>query len=179
MPSPRPLALALAIAFLAGGCVISREPVFGPETRVVPFASGTRFQIYQRDTPESAWEQDRDEAVLVAGADKVVREADASGKPEGGESYTFHPIGPNRYLAQADFGNGRHGYGVLEIRRGEGLLAAFQCKAIDPALLQRAGVTTIAGDCIIDRATDRTGFLRQLAARPPAATVKYVPVKKK
>ncbi|MEX0590491.1 MAG: hypothetical protein WD207_05350 [Xanthobacteraceae bacterium] len=179
MPVFRPIAVALTMALLAGGCVISKEPVFGPETRVVPFASGTRFQIFQRETAKGPWKLDDKEIVLVASADKLVREVGASGKPDDDESYTFHSLGPNRYLAQGDFGDGRYAYGVLEVRGGEGLVAAFQCKSIDTALLQRAGVKVTADDCVLDGVPDRAGFLKQLAARPTEPLIKYVPVKKK
>jgi hypothetical protein len=179
MRSFRPVALAFAIASLAGGCVISNEPVFGPETRVVPFPSGTRFEVFQREAATGPWKRDDKDIVLVAGGDKVVREADASGKPDNKESYTFHPLGKNRYLAQGDFGNGRFAYGVLEVRGGEGLVAAFQCKSIDPGLLQHAGVKVTADDCVLDGTFDRAAFLKQLAARPAMALIKYVPVKKK
>jgi hypothetical protein len=175
----RPIALAIGIASLAGGCVISKEPVFGPETRAVPFASGTRFQVFQRETATGPWKRDDREVVLVAGHDKVVREADASGQPDNDESYTFHPLGKNRFLAQGDFGNGRFAYGVLEIRGSEGLVAAFQCKSIDPALLQRAGVKVMADDCVLNGTSDQAAFLKQLAARPLVALIKYAPVKKK
>jgi hypothetical protein len=179
MRSFRPVALAIVIASLAGGCVISKEPVFGPETRAGPFASGTRFQVFQRETATGPWKRDDKEVVLVAGHDKVVREVDASGQPDNNESYTFHPLGKNRYLAQGDFGNGRFAYGVLEVRGGEGLVAAFQCESIDPALLQRAGVMVTADECVLNNTFDQAGFLKQLAARPVVALIKYAPVTKK
>jgi hypothetical protein len=167
-----------ALALLAAGCVISKEPVLGPETRVVPFASGTRFQIYERETTKAAWKPDKEIAFLV-GADKVVRETDAAGNPVVGESYTFHSIGPDRYLVHADFGAGRHAYGLLEIRGSQGFVTAFQCRSIGADLLERAGVKRMGEDCLLDGITDPARLLKQLAARPDPALIKYVPVKKK
>lgn len=173
------IVLAVLLAVLAGGCVTSKEPVFGPDTRVVPFASGTRFQIYQRDSDKDPWVLDDQEVVLVAGNDKIVRELDDSGAPSDDERYTFHSLGANRYLAQGDFGDGRFAYGLLEVRGGEAFLTGFQCSSLDATAMERAGVKVDGDDCEIDGVSDRAGFLRQLAARPTAPLIKYVPKGKK
>jgi hypothetical protein len=174
----RTLVLVLAGALLAGGCVISRAPLLGSANRVVPFESGTRFRIYERDSATAPWKRDEKDVVLVADTNKVVRESDDSRK-EDADEYTFHPLGPNRYLVQARFGAARYAYGALEIRGGEGYVVAFQCKKIDAATLRGAGVVVSTEDCLLEGAPDAVGFLKQLAVRPGEALIKYVPVKKK
>ena len=177
MHSFRTIVLVLACALLVSGCVISRTPLLGSSDRAVPFASGTRFQIHERESTKAPWKRDEKDVVLVADASKVVRESDTSRK-EDADEYTFHPLGSDRYLVQARFGAARYAYGALEIRRGEGHVYAFQCKKLDAAMLQRAGVRISADDCVLDGAADPIGFLKQLAARPGDVLIKYVPVKK-
>ncbi len=175
----RSLALSLALAALAGGCVVSKTPLFGPETRALPFASGTEFQIYEQEQSGGPWKKGEKTFVLVADAEKVIREADDSGKAKQGEEYTLHPLGPNRFLVQAKYNPERYAYGVLEIRRGEGIVTAIQCKNIDQKAFKAAGGTVTKDDCALDGISNAAGFLKRLAARPLGSKLKYVPVRKK
>jgi hypothetical protein len=175
----RSLALSLALAALAGGCVVTKTPLFGPETRALPFASGTEFQIYEQEHSGGPWKKGEKTFVLIADAEKVIREADESGKAKQGEEYTLHPLGPNRFLVQARYNPERYAYGVLEIRRGEGIVTAIQCKNIDQQAFKAAGGTVATDDCALDGISDAAGFLKRLAARPLGPKLKYVPVRKK
>ena len=168
---------AIALTLVAGGCVISSKPLLGPEARVVPFPARIAVQAQERESATAPWKPNGDEVELVADASKIVREADATGKPDDDE-YTFLQVGPDRFLTQARFSPNRYAYGLLEIRDGEGYMTAFQCKAIDPAVLQRAGVKMSADDCPLDGSSDALGFLKELAARPGDPRIKYTPVKK-
>jgi hypothetical protein len=168
---------AIVLALVSGGCVISSTPLLAPDARVVPFPARTAVQAYEREAATAPWKPNGEEVELVADANKVIREADATGRPDDDE-YTFHQIAPNRFLTQARFGPNRYAYGLLEIQDGQGYLTAFQCKAIDPALLQRAGVKMAADDCSLDSSSDALGFLKELAARPGDPRIKYTPVKK-
>jgi len=173
----RSLGLCLAFAALAGGCVISKNPLLGPGDRAVPFASGTAFEIHERDAAAAPWKKSDETVTLVAGADKAVRELKQSGKPAD-DYYTFHPLGPGRFLMQARFGPERYAYGVLEVRAGEGVFTAFQCKTIDQAAFRSAGGAVTADDCVLDGVADAPAYLRRLAGDPTGAQVKYVPVRK-
>jgi hypothetical protein len=168
---------AIALAIASSGCVISSKPLIGPEGRVLPFSSRIAVQAYERDAAASPWTPNGDEVELVADAARIIRETDSTGKPDD-EEYTFLQIGPDRFLTQARFGANRYAYGLLEIRDGEGFLTAFQCKAIEPSLLQGAGVKIAADDCVLDAARDALGFLKDIAARPGDPRVKYTPVRK-
>jgi hypothetical protein len=169
---------AIALALVSGGCVISSTPLLAPDARVVPFPARIAVQAHERESATAPWKPNGEEVELVADADKIVREADATGKPDDDE-YTFHKVGPNRFLTQARFGPNRYAYGLLEIQDGQGYLTAFQCKAIDPAILQRAGVKMAADDCSLDSSSDALGFLKELGARPGDPRIKYTPVKKR
>jgi hypothetical protein len=173
------LVTSVALAMLAGGCVISKNPVFGADTRALPFASGTRFQIYERENGGAPWKLSDKAIVFVADAGKIVREVDDNGKIDDKESYTFHPLGTDRYLVQARFQEGRYAYAVLEMSAREGILTALQCKRIERALLKEAGVKIDGEDCVLDGARDAAGFLKQLATKPAGSQIKYVPVQKK
>jgi hypothetical protein len=171
--------LVLLLAALAGGCVVSKSPLAGLGERVSPFASGTRFNIFERVDAKGPWNPGEEKSVtLVAGADRVYRSVNEAGKTED-DGFSFHPLAPNRFLVAAQFSSARFAYGMLEIRNGEGFAVPFQCKSIGPATLQRAGLKLIADDCWLEDTTDPVAFLKQLAERPLVPLVKYVPVKKK
>ena len=169
---------AVVLPLFAGGCVISTAPLLGPESRTAPpFPARVSLQAYERESSSAPWKPNGDVVELVTDANKVVREAEA-GKPADDE-YTFHQIGPDRYLTQARFGANRYAYGLLEIRDGQGYMTAFQCKAIDPSLLQRAGVKVAADDCSLDGAANPLTFLKELAGQPGDPRIRYMPVAKK
>jgi hypothetical protein len=46
---------ALVLAVTLGGCVQSEKPVFGPESRVLPFALPATFEVYNRMRPDDPW----------------------------------------------------------------------------------------------------------------------------
>jgi hypothetical protein len=174
----RSLALSLALAALAGGCVVSKTPLFGPETRALPFASGTRFQTYEQERSGRPWKKSEKPIVLIADAEKVIREADDAGKVKPDEDYTLHPLGPKRFLVQARFSAERYAYGVLEIRRGEGIVTALQCKNINRRAFKAAGGKITADDCALDGISNALRLLKQFAKHPTGPQIKYVPVRK-
>jgi hypothetical protein len=171
-------AFVLLIAAVAGGCVVSKAPLAGLGERTLPLASGTRIEIFERADAESAWKPGEAKSVtLMAGADRIYRAVNEAGNIED-DAITFHPLGPDRYLIQAQFSKARFGYAVLQIRNGEGLVSPLACKEVDPAVLKKAGLKIVADDCWLEDAADPVGFLRQIAERPSTPLVKYVPVKK-
>jgi hypothetical protein len=172
-------AMVLLLAAFAGGCVVSKAPLAGLGERVLPFASGTQFNIFERTDAKAPWNPGENKAVtLVAGPDRIYRAINDAGKKED-DGFSFYPLAPNRFLVAAQFSSERYAYGVLEIRNGEGFAVPFQCKSIGPATLQRAGLKLIADDCWLEDTSDPIAFLKQLAERPSAPLAKYVPVKKK
>jgi hypothetical protein len=171
-------ALVLLIAAFAGGCVVSKAPLASLGERTLPLASGTRIDIFERADADSVWKSGEAKSVtLMAGADRIYRAANEAGNIED-DAITFHALGPDRYLVQAQFGAARFGYAVLQIRNGEGLVSPLACKQVDPAVLNKAGLKIVADDCWLEDTADPVGFLRQIAERPSTPLVKYVPVKK-
>jgi hypothetical protein len=61
-----------------------------------------------------------------------------------GESYTFHPLGLQRFLVQALMKE-YYAYGVLEIRNGEGFLSMMLCDNINQRAFKAAGGTINQG----------------------------------
>jgi hypothetical protein len=171
--------LVLLLATFGGGCVVSKAPLAGLGEPALPFASGTQFNIFERADAKAPWNPGEEKTVtLVAGADRVYRAVNESGKLED-DGISFHPLAPNRFLVAVQFSATRYAYGVLEVRNGEGFAVPFQCKSIGPATLQRAGLKIAADDCWLEDANEPLAFLKQLAGRPMVPLVKYVPVKKK
>lgn len=64
--------LALATLLSLSACVTSKSPLLGPESRVLPFPSGTTFAVYERDTEQKPWTRQRD-VTLVADQQLEVR----------------------------------------------------------------------------------------------------------
>jgi hypothetical protein len=171
--------LALIVAAFAGGCVVAKAPISGIGERAAPFGERTTLALFERANSQSAWNPGEQKTVtLVGGTDKIFRSFDEKGKPEEG-TFTFHVIGPDRYLAQARFSEQRYGFAVLQVRNGEGLVSPLTCKAIDADTLKKAGMRNVADDCWLEDTKDPAGFLKSLAAKAPEPTVKYVPVKTK
>jgi hypothetical protein len=79
---------AVLVAMTLAGCMESTEPVFGPDTRVLPFSSPLKVDGYQRMLPTDPW-QPAGRATLVADQALVVREVDEAGATRA-TSYTFH-----------------------------------------------------------------------------------------
>ena len=51
----------------------SREALLGHDTRVLPFNTGTRFEVYERQEARDSWKKSAD-GILVADDDLVVRD---------------------------------------------------------------------------------------------------------
>lgn len=176
---PRFPLLAVLLAALAGGCVVSKTPLNGLGERAAPFGEKTTLAIFERADGKSAWKPSEQKSVtLVGGPDKAFHSLDEKGKAEDG-NFTFHTLGPDRYLVQARFSENRYGYAVLQVQNGEGLVSPLVCKAIDAETVRKAGMKMVADDCWLEDAKDPAGFLKAVAADAPAPTVRYVPVKPK
>ena len=174
---PRILVLALGLA--AAGCVTSKTPLLGPDSRVLPFLPGTKFETYERDDARAPWKKNDNLTVLTADQSLTIRELDEAGKPKNPDTTTIHPLGPGRFLVQAHFVNdGHYGYGVLDIRNGEGVITGFGCKVIDQAAFRRQGGKIVKDVCELDGAPDPLAIVRKLAAKPAGPQMRYVPVQK-
>ena len=121
-----------------GGCVDSSKPLFGPETRAVPFRSGTQFEVDTRNHSGQPWRKQDKIRVLDADADKVIRPIDSTGKPSDEEQYTLHRIGPDHFILQFERG-GIFSYGVVEYRNNEAIVTMFDCKEIDQRVFELIG----------------------------------------
>jgi hypothetical protein len=171
-------AVVLLTAAFAGGCVVSKAPLAGLGEPVMPFASGTRLEIFERADAKAPWKQGEEKSVtLVAGADRIYRAVNEAGKAED-DAITFHTLGTDRYIVQAQFSAERFGFAVLQVQGGEGLVSTIQCKEIDPEIVKKAGMKMVADDCWLEDTADPVAFLKQIAGRPGVPLVKYVPVKK-
>ncbi len=171
--------LAVILAALAGGCIVSKTALNGLGERAAPFGERTTLTIFERPDAKGSWKQSEQKAVtLVGGPDKIFHSLDEKGKAEDG-NFTFHPIGADRYLVQARFNADRYGYAVLQIRNGEGLVSPLTCKATDGEVVKKAGMKMVADDCWLEDTKDPSGFLKSIAAAAPQPTIKYVPVKSK
>lgn len=174
----------LPLALLLGGCIGSTEPLMGRDTRAVPFASGSKFDRYNRDDPSKPWSKSAT-FQLVADNEKVLRELDSSGQPKDSPSFTLHPLGPQRFLAQMRLDHKTDGYryGVLEIVNGEGILSYFHCTEIDQEAFRAKGGTVRPEPrfdiqvCSLDGAPNALELLQSAMNRPPRLQVRYVPVK--
>lgn len=175
--SSRCLVLLLGLAL--AGCVTSKAPLLGADSRVSPFRSGAAFDVYERDDPGAPWKKSSARASFAADESKVFRELNEAGKPKDEAIYTFHPLGPERFLVQARFKpDEAYAYGVLDVRNHEGIVTGLNCKAIDQAAFRRGGGKVVADFCELDAASDPLALLRKLAANPAGVQVRYVPVSK-
>jgi hypothetical protein len=170
--------LVLLFGLALAGCVTSKAPLLSNDSRVLPFLPGTAFEVYEREKPADAWKKNEKPTRFTADASLVVRELDDAGKPKD-DTYTFHPLGPQRFLVQARFKDGAsYAYGVLEVRNGEGIATGLNCKAIDRAAFRRSGGTVKDDYCDLGSAPDPLALLRRIAANPAGPQVRYVPVVK-
>ena len=170
---------AVIVAAMLAGCMKSTDPVFGPDTRVLPFSAPLKVDGYQRTLPTDPWKP-AGRATLVADQALVVRELDEAGAARS-ITYTFHPLGPQRFIVQANFGDA-YGYGLLEIGQGEGHLFMLDCWRIDRQGFLAAGGTVETGlppgdMCVLDKVADPAAVLRAIAERPAGAELRYVPVR--
>lgn len=179
--------LVLTLSLFAAGCVTSRSPVLGPDTRVLPFLPGTQFETYERDEARAPWKKNEALSTFTADRSLEITELDDGGKPKNSDTTTIHPLSPGRFLVQTLFTHtGRFAYGVLEIRNGEGVVTGFGCKVIDQAAFRRDGGTIVKDDgkiakdnnCSLDTASNPLAILRKLAAKPAGPQMRYIPVVK-
>ncbi len=171
--------LVLLLGLVLAGCMTSKAPLLSADSRVLPFLPGTVFEVYERDDARAPWNKNAARSTFTADRSLVVRELDQTGKPKDDATYTFHPLGSERFLVQAQFKYGEpYAYGVLEVRNGEGLVTGLNCKSLDQAAFRRDGGTIKDDFCELDAAPDSLALLRKLAASPAGPQVRYVPVAK-
>jgi len=171
--------LALMLGFAVAGCVTSKMPVLGPDSRVLPFLPGAKFETYERDDADASWKKNDSLTIFTADQNLTIRELDEAGKPKNQETTTIHALGSGRFLVQTHFVNdGHYAYGVLDIRNGEGVITGFGCKVIDQAAFRRDGGKIVKDACELDGAPDPLAILRELAAKPAGPQMRYVPLQK-
>lgn len=171
--------LVLLLGVTLVGCVTSKAPLLSRDSRVLPFLPGTAFEIYERDKSTDPWKKNDKPASFSADGSLTVRELDDAGKPKDEATYTFHPLGSQRFLVQAQFKrDDPFAYGVLEVRNGEGIATALVCKRLDQAAFRRAGGRVNDDYCDLGSAPDPLALLRKLTVNPAGGQVRYVPVAK-
>jgi len=171
--------LALTLGLAVAGCVTSKTPLLGPDSRVLPFLPGAKFETYERDDARAPWKKNDNLSVFTADQSLTIREQDEAGKPKNQDTTTIHPLGTGRFLVQTHFVNdGHYAYGVLDIRNGEGVITGFGCKGIDQAAFRRQGGKIVKEVCELDGAPKPLAILRELAAKPVGPQMRYVPVQK-
>jgi hypothetical protein len=165
------------VSLSLSACVVSKEPLLGPDSRVLPFSPPMKFEVYERASARDAWKKQTDIS-LVADQRLVVR-SDSSV-----EWYTFHPLGGQRFLVQAFMMKDNYAYGVLEIRNGEGFVSMMLCDNIDQRAFKAAGGTINQGvpvTCELDSASKPLELLKSIAARSfgpeQRYELRYVPVR--
>jgi hypothetical protein len=169
--------VALLLSLAVTGCVTSKAPLLSADSRVLPFLPGTAFEVYERDDARAPWKKNAARSAFTADQSLVVRELDDSGKPKDEATYTFHPLGPERFLVQAQFKRGEaYAYGLLDVRNGEGMVTGFNCKSLDQTTFRRDGGRIANDFCELDGAPDPLALLRKLAANPAGMQVRYVPI---
>lgn len=155
----------LLIAGALASCVSSTNPAFGPDTRVLPFASPAKFELYERSDSRGSWTK-KGTISFVADANLVVRESSQQRW-----TYTFHAFEPRRFVIQFRPGDeAPFSYGLLEIRNGEAFAKFVGCENVDQtAFRAKGGLINRAekGDffsptsrCLIDNISDRLAILK-------------------
>jgi hypothetical protein len=172
------VSLACVALPLLCSCVTSKDPILGPDSRVLPFASPMKFQLYERGNAREPWVK-RTDVTLVADNDLSVRH---EGSPN--EIYTFHPLSFGRFLIQSNSLKDRYTYTVLEVRNGEGIVSLMACDRIDQNAFKAAGGRVISNpqqkpdpECQLDKAQKPLELLAQLASRPVGPEYRYVPIR--
>jgi hypothetical protein len=169
------LVLAIAMSVSVNGCVISTEPLLGPDSRVLPFTPPMSFEVYERDSEHGAWRR-KENVTLVADKQLVVRDD----RHQNDRGLTFHPHGPGQFLVQANF-HSHYGYGVLEVHNREGILKSLDCAKIDQMAFRAAGGTVIRQEtppfqCNLDTASKPLELLASIAAHTSGVQFRYVPM---
>ena len=166
----RALCAILIMPFLCS-CVTSKEPLLGPDTRVLPWTTPKKVQVFERKSANEAWTKPRETTLVPDLNDLTIRDGD--------QVFSLHPIGFRRFLAQSLFPYYRYAYGVLEIRNGEGILNFLACETFDRSSTRAAGITIEGNpaECKLDTANNPLDVLLQLASRAKAgAGHRYVQV---
>src|ERR1700704_3953500 len=117
--------LVLALGLFLAGCVTSKTPLLGPDSRVLPFLPGAKFETYERDDARAPWKKNDNLSVFTADQSLTIREQDK---------------------------DGHYAYGVLDIRNSEGVITGFGCKGIDQAAFRRQGGKIVKEVCELDGA---------------------------
>jgi hypothetical protein len=173
MPSKvRVLWAILTVPFLCS-CVTSKEPLLGPDTRVLPWIIPKKFQTFERDSANAPWIKGQETTLVPDLNDLTIR--------YGKDVFSLHPIGFRRFLAQSLIEN-RYAYGIVEIRGDEGIVNFMTCETFDRTTISAAGVTVEGGvlpvECKLDKANNPLNVLLQLASRAKGGREqRYVPVK--
>ena len=171
--------LVLLLGVTLAGCVSSKEPLLGSDSRILPVALNQSFDTYERDRPTDPWQKNDKPTGFAADSSLVVHELDATNKPKDQARYTFHAFGPGRFLAQAKLKPEEpYSYAVVEVANGEVLVTALSCKTIDQQAFRREGGSIKENVCDLSTASDPLALLRKLAANPTGPQVRYVPVAK-
>jgi hypothetical protein len=172
-------AIALCLALVATGCVTSKAPLLGPDSRVLPFLPSTQFETYERDDARSPWKKGDGLMTLSVDQGLVITELNADGKRKDEATNTIHPLGSDRFLIQGRYKpDSAYSYAVLDIRNGEGILTGLICKSLDQAAFRRDGGKVTADACELDGAPDPLALLKKLAAKPTGPQMRYVPIRK-
>ena len=74
--------LVLTLGLAAAGCVTSKTPLLGPDSRVLPFLPGAKFETYERDEAREPWKKNDTLTVFTADQSLAIRELDEAGKPK-------------------------------------------------------------------------------------------------
>ena len=144
---------------------------------MVPFRSGTQFQVYARNHPGQPWRDQRKIKAFRADADNVIRAIDSEGKTNDQEQYTLHRIGPDHFILQ--FGSDDiFFYGVVEYRNSEAIVTMFDCTEIDQRIFELIGgrISADGARCSLDAVQDPIGVLKGLALLANRNQERYVPV---
>jgi hypothetical protein len=157
------------------GCVDTGKPLFGPETRVVPFQSGTQFQVYSRNQSGQPWRHQSKIKAFRSDADNVIRMVDESGKPSDEERYTLHRIGTDHFMLQFERA-GIFSDGIVEYRNNEAIVTMFDCRELDQRASEAIGgrVSPDGEHCSLDAVQDPVGVLKGLALLANRAQERYV-----
>ena len=58
--------LVLTLGLAVAGCVTSKTPLLGPDSRALPFPPGSKFETYERDDAREPWKKNDTLTVFTA-----------------------------------------------------------------------------------------------------------------
>jgi hypothetical protein len=201
MPGVAGVGIVCSLSLLISGCVVSNKPLFDSSTRTMPFASESRYVVYQRDSPDQNWIRRSGEVSLRADATRHISVdglfGDASdpksnlrfntksgmftvSAPEKG--YTIHTLGDNFYVVVSEHPK-LYSYTTLEIRDKEVWISGLFCDDINRDQLRKSGGSVapeikIGNVCHIDNIRDPVTFIKDLARHPKGPQLRFVMSKK-